>query len=185
MQFDQITKTCILSASDFPHQSRWGRFICLHIDDGPDGTWVTSNFVSENEMWHSCYCATNPCWLMKENSLTQTFYRSLTVWHADILSCVSACAVGWGQGQDGWRRLNGDSWQKNGGEATQKPGYTLHIRERRRNGRRCLWNVPPVARVSGKNSKSIWSFGAERKCTGVLERYIFHFTSGFHFIFMN
>lgn len=80
--------------------------------------------------------------------------------HVESSFRTQQCAV---QGRDSRHLLNGKSWQRNGGAVREKPGYTPHCVACTVTLQEACEMRSLVAWVSAQNSKSIWSFGAERK----------------------
>lgn len=81
-------------------------------------------------------------------------------------------------------RVDDTCWMEGtgGGAVTQKPGYTLHCVACTVTLQDACEMGSLVGRVSGKNSKSFWSFGAERKMHGWTPtvRFPFHKSVTFH-----
>lgn len=90
---------------------------------------------------------------------------SLSVWDAETVSKHVAKVFRtqqWAmQGHDSWHLLNGENRQGNGGAVTEKAGYTLHCVARTVTLQDACEMGLRWPRVSAKNLKSIWSFGAQ------------------------
>lgn len=176
MQFDQKTTTCFFCQSNFPYQSCHSRARAIYV---PASTRRSGRHLDYFWPFQMKLNVLTEYLMTNKGKQSQTLHRILSIKDTDILSslfvCVrlverasrrlvdsfrrQRCAM---QGQDGWHLLKGENRQRNGGAVTEKPGYTLHIRGQYCNGPRCPCDGTLVARVSENNSKSIWSFGAER-----------------------
>lgn len=98
--------------------------------------------------------------IVQSKKVSLWYLLSVCTEHLKSSFRTQQCAV---QGRDSRHLLNGESWQRNGGAVREKPGYTLHcvactVTLLEASEMRSL-----VAWVCAQNSKSIWSFGADRK----------------------
>lgn len=207
MQFDQKTTICIFCQRGtlcINLATEHWRFICPHKQDSQDNIWTISNLSKWNGMpWYSCRCAMNLQWLMKEHKPKYvTAHDSFCSSRLNTLT-MSFCLCGWSSRCLGmWSTVLGDSSVQCKDRTADTCWMEREPAEKRRRSHRetrlyaalpglycnrpgCRWNGSLVAWVSGKNSKSIWSFGAERKCTGEFQLYRVYFTSQFNFIFMH
>lgn len=98
--------------------------------------------------------------IVQSKKVSLWYLLSVCTEHLKSSFRTQQCAV---QGRDSRHLLNGESWQRNGGAVREKPGYTLHCVACTVTLLEACEMRSLVAWVCAQNSKSIWSFGADRK----------------------